>query len=47
MQFRLCVDGDLEDVCEYGDSIISTHYVMWDLLLNREDVDNIKNMFYD
>ena len=47
MQFRLCIDGDLEDVCEYGDSIISTNYVMWDLLLNREDIENIKNMFYD
>lgn len=47
MQFSLCVDEDLEDICEYEDSIISTNYVMWDLLLNREDVENIKDMFYD
>ena len=47
MQLYLCVDGDLEDVCEYEDDIVSTNYVMWDLLLNREDVENIKDMFYD
>lgn len=47
MRFALCVDEDFEDLHEYEDSIISTNYVMWDLLLNREDVENIKNMFYD
>ena len=47
MRFYLCVDGDLEGVCEYEEDIISTNYVMLDLLLNREDVENIKNMFYD
>ena len=47
MQLYLCVDGDLKDVCEYEDSIISTNYVMWNLFLTREDVENIKNMFYD
>lgn len=47
MQFHLCVDEDLEDICEYENDIISTNYVMWNLLLNREDVENIKNMFYD
>ena len=47
MQFCLCVDEDLENVYEYEDNIVSTNYVMWDLLLNREDVENIKDMFYD
>lgn len=47
MQLYLCVDGDLKDVCEYEDDIVSTNYVMWDLPLNREDVENIKDMFYD
>ena len=47
LRFHLCVDEDLEDLCEYEDSIISRNYVMWDLLLNREDVENIKDMFYD
>lgn len=47
MRFSLCVNEDLEDVCEYEDGIISTNYVMWDLVLNRENVENIKNMFYD
>lgn len=47
MQFCLCLDEDLEDICKYEGSIISTNYVMWDLLLNREDIENIKDMFYD
>ena len=47
IRFRLCVDKDLEDIYEYEDNIVSTNYVMWDLLLTREDVENIKDMFYD
>lgn len=47
LRFFLCVDEDLENVYEYEDGIVSTHYVMWDLLLNREDVENIRDMFYD
>lgn len=47
MQFCLCVDEDFENLYEHEDSVVSTNYVMWDLLLNREDVENIKNMFYD
>ena len=47
MRLSLCVDEDLEDLHEYENSIISTHYVIWNLLLSREDVENIKDMFYD
>lgn len=47
IRFRLCVDEDLEDIYEHETGIISENYVMWDLLLNREDVENIKDMFYD
>lgn len=47
MQLHLCVDEDFEYFYEYDNSIISTHYVVWDLLLSREDVENIKDMFYD
>lgn len=43
----LCLDEDLKDFCVYENSVISTHYVLWNLLLSREDVENIKDMFYD
>ena len=47
MHLYLCADEDLKDFYVYENSVISTHYVGWDLLLSREDVENIKDMFYD
>ena len=47
MRLSLCVNEDFEYLHEYKNSIISTKHVMWNLFLNREDVENIKNMFYD